>query len=59
MNLVPVTAFVLATLLGNPPAPLEIVGAAITVLALIGDNVVTASLARLSRPSALSPARAA
>jgi drug/metabolite transporter (DMT)-like permease len=48
MNLVPVTAFVIATLLGNPPVQLELLGAAMTVLALIGDNVVSASLSRLS-----------
>jgi drug/metabolite transporter (DMT)-like permease len=52
MNLVPVVAFTIAIVRGYHPEPLELAGAAVTVSALVGANLV-------SRQETLRPVRAA
>jgi drug/metabolite transporter (DMT)-like permease len=54
MNLVPVTTFAITTISGSPPAPLELIGGALTVAALAGDNVVTLLRSRQARAAALA-----
>jgi drug/metabolite transporter (DMT)-like permease len=56
MNVVPISAFVTTILFGSRPMPLEIAGAAVTILALIGDNVLTSWR---SRPHTAAVAQAA
>ena len=51
MNIVPVAAFVATAVLGSRPAPLEVGGAALTILALIGDNLLAARSARAPAPA--------
>jgi drug/metabolite transporter (DMT)-like permease len=53
-NVVPVTTFGVTALLGYRPHGLEIAGAALTILALIGDNVTTALRSRVQSPIAES-----
>ncbi|WP_156924535.1 DMT family transporter [Derxia gummosa] len=39
INLVPVTAFTVSTLMGVPPAPAQVAGAALTMAALVANNL--------------------
>jgi hypothetical protein len=64
INVAPVTMFVLAALLGDRPAPLEIAGAVLTIVALLGDNLLCERLAVSGRkrsqgePARLAPGKA-
>ncbi len=46
MNLVPVSAFVIGLARGHHPAPPELLGAALVVLALLANNLLPRRLAR-------------
>ncbi|MEV0213773.1 EamA family transporter [Micromonospora sp. NPDC050695] len=53
MNLVPVTTFAVQIARGYRPDPIELVGAAITIAALIAANLATRPRAARNRSSAL------
>jgi drug/metabolite transporter (DMT)-like permease len=55
INLVPVTTFGLEAVLGNVPHPAQLLGVAVTMAALVGNNLV----ARRGTPAPARPGRAA
>ena len=56
MNLVPVTAFVIAAIRGTEPSPVELAGAAVTLGALVAANVLARRAAAAAVPARLATA---
>ncbi len=54
-NLIPVSTFTIETIRGYRPSPLELVGAAITVGALVANNLLTRPRPALAQPEAERP----
>jgi drug/metabolite transporter (DMT)-like permease len=56
INVVPITAFAISALVGHPPSLMQVLGAVLTCIALIGNNLCARRTVQFNaRPSSLRP----
>jgi drug/metabolite transporter (DMT)-like permease len=56
INAVPITAFAISAFVGHPPSEMQVFGAALTCIALIGNNLYARHGVQLrARPVSLTP----